>query len=78
MMMTRAGRVWVAVAVAGIVLTSSAPVLPAGFLKALAPFRAERPHVQKRTDTATPLRRGVMRGASDKRADVAPAVPGAR
>jgi len=77
-MMTRAGRVWVAVALAGVVLTSSAPVLPPGFLKALAPFRAERPRVQKRTDTATPLRAGVMTGASDKRADEAPAVPGAR
>ena len=78
MMMTRARRVWVAVAVAGIVLTSSAPILPPGFLKALAPFRAERPRVQKRTDTATPLRAGVMTGASEKRADEAPVEPGAR
>jgi len=67
-MMTRARRVWVAVAVAGVVLTSSAPVLPPGFLKALAPFRAERPRVQKRTDTATPLRAGVIRGTRESRA----------
>jgi len=77
-MMTRARRVWVAVAVAGVVLTSSTPILPSGFLKALAPFRAERPRVQKRTDTATPLRAGVITGASEKRADEAPAAPGAR
>ena len=75
-MMTRARRVWVAVALAGIVLTSSTPVLPPGFLKALAPFRAERPRVQKRTDTATPLRAGVMTGASERRA--LPDAPGAR
>jgi len=77
-MMTRARRVWVAAAVAGVVLTSSAPVLPPGFLRALAPFHAERLRVQKRTDTATPLRAGVMTGARENRADEATVEPGAR
>jgi len=71
-------KAWVALAVAGIVLTWSAPAPSWGFLKRMAAGRGGAPVLQKRTLTAKPLRSDVTNGANDRRAGAAPGAPGGR